>query len=191
MNQPSREPSVDLAIPFWRQIRWQLIIAFVLLAVIPVILIETITNTVSRSEAQTQVFNQLQSIADLKRDQIENWISDSTTALGFLLSGPVNDRLLAFIDTPTPTPDEQTQIDRLFSQAITSANASAKRSARFRSLFVYLPDGRIVAASDDALLGQTVARQPYFKPSLAADYVQPPYYAVGSNELVMIITHRL
>jgi anti-anti-sigma regulatory factor/HAMP domain-containing protein len=189
MDQRSREPSVDPAIPFWRQFRWQLIISFVLLAVVPVILIETITNTVSRSEAQAQIFNQLQSVADLKRDQIESWISDNTTALGFLLSGPVSERLIAF--TNTPTADEQAQIDRLLSQAITPVGATGKHATPFRSLFLYLPDGRIMAASDEVLLGQTVSRQPYFKSSMTADYIQPPYYAPGSNELVMIISHRL
>src|SRR5688500_6610934 len=111
MQAPSREPSVDLAIPFWRQFRWQLITAFVLLAVVPVILIQTATNTVSRSAAQAQVFNQLQSVADLKRDQIERWLSDSTMALTFLLSRPVSDQMIAFASMPTPTADEQAQID--------------------------------------------------------------------------------
>src|SRR5258706_11179092 len=191
MDQRSHEPSVAAAIPFWRQIRWQLIISFVLLAVVPVILIETITNTLSRGQARAQVLNQLQSVADIKRDQIATWISDSTTALGFLLSGPVSDRLIAFTNTPTPTADEQAQIDGVLSQAITPAGATGQHATRFRSLFLYLPDGRIIAASDDALLGRVVTRQPYFKPSLAADYVQPPYYALGSNELAMVVTRRL
>src|SRR3954451_16685137 len=113
--------SAPSAVPFWQQIRWQLIISFVLLAVVPVILIETISNTLSRNQARAQVFNQLESIADLNRDQIANWISDSTTALDFLLSAPVQDRLIAFTNTPAPTIDQQTQIDRLLLEAITPA----------------------------------------------------------------------
>jgi anti-anti-sigma regulatory factor/HAMP domain-containing protein len=179
------------AVPFWRQLRWQLIISFVLLAVLPVILIETISNTLSRNQAQAQVFNQLESIADLKRDQIMNWIGGSTAALGFLLSDPIRDRLITFTNTPTPTVNQQSQIDGLLRQAITPDGIAGAHATRFRSLFLYLPDGLIVAASDEALLDRIVNRQPYFKPSLTADYVQPPYYAPGSNELVMIITHRL
>lgn len=191
MDQLLREPSVTLAIPFWRQIRWQLIISFVLLAVVPVILIEMISNTLSRNQAQAQVFNQLESIADLKRDQIANWISGSTTALGFLLSDPVRNQLITFTNTPTPTADQQSQIDRLLGQAIRPDGLTGEHATRFRALFLYLPDGRIVAASEEAMIGRIVNRQPYFQPSLTADYVQPPYYAPGSNELVMVITHRL
>src|SRR5947208_1921781 len=103
MIDPVREVSTTLTVPFWRQIRWQLIISFVLLAVVPVILIETISNTLNRNQAQAQVFNQLESIADLKRDQIANWINGSTTALTFLLSSPIQERLIAFANIPTPT----------------------------------------------------------------------------------------
>lgn len=179
------------ALPFWRQIRWQLILSFVLLAVAPVILIGTISNTLSRNQAQAQVFNQLESIADLKRDQIADWIKSSTTALGFLLSDPVRDQLIEFTKLSTPTADQQSQIDDLLHQAIVPEGTAGLHATRFRSLFLYMPDGRIVAASDEALLDRLVNRQPYFQPSLAANYVQPPYYAPGSNELVMIITHRL
>jgi anti-anti-sigma regulatory factor/HAMP domain-containing protein len=191
MDEPFREPSTVSAIPFWRQFRWQLIIAFVLLAVVPIIVIETITNQLGRAATEAQIFNQLQSVADLKRDQIENWIRGSTTALSFLLSDPVRDRLIAFTRTTAPTADEQAGVDGLLSQAIMPASATAEYTTRFRNLFLYLPDGRIVAASDEALLGRVVVRQPYFKPSLAAEYVQPPYYAPGNKELVMVITHRL
>ena len=101
MHQQSHAPSVDLAIPFWRQFRWQHhgirgISSGTSHS------IEAATNTISRNGAQAQVFNQLQSVADLKRDQIESWISDSTTALTFLLSRPVSDQLIAFAGTPTP-----------------------------------------------------------------------------------------
>jgi anti-anti-sigma regulatory factor/HAMP domain-containing protein len=186
-----RGHNLSIAVPFWRQIRWQLIISFVLLAVVPVILIEAISNRLSRNQAQAQVFNQLESIADLKRDQIASWINGGTTALSFLLSDPIRDRLIAFTKIPTPTADQQLQIDGLLRQAIIPDDAAGVHASRFRSLFLYLPDGRIVAASDESLLDRLVNRQPYFEPSQSANYVQPPYYAPGSNELVMVITHRL
>src|SRR4051812_41668978 len=154
MDARSSHVSDTAAVPFWLQIRWQLIISFVLLAVIPVILIETISNTLSRNQAQAQVFNQLESIADLKRDQIGNWISGSTAALGFLLSDPIRDRLITFTNIPTPTMDQQLQVDGLLRQAIAPDGTTGANTTRFRSLFMYLPDGRIVAASDEPLVGR-------------------------------------
>ena len=107
------------------------------------------------------------------------------------MSDPVRNQLITFTNTPTPTADQQSQIDRLLGQAITPDGLAGEHATRFRTLFLYVPDGRIVAASEEAMIGRIVNRQPYFQPSLAADYVQPPYYAPGSNELVMVITHRL
>jgi anti-anti-sigma regulatory factor/HAMP domain-containing protein len=191
MAYGSYEQVVAPAVPFWRQIRWQLIAAFVLLAIIPAILIEAIGSSLSRNEAQAQIFHQLESVADLKRDQIEGWISGSTTALAFLASDPVRDRLIAYAKLSAPSADQQRAIDQLLSQAIAPASAADEHLTRFQNLFVYLPAGQIVAASDEALHGRTVVRQPYFKPSLTSEYIQPPYYAPGSNELIMIVTRRL
>lgn len=191
MPTVSSEPALNIAIPFWRQFRWRLVTAFVLLAVIPLILVEAATNTIHRSGARAQAFNQLQSVADLKRDQIEGWIGDSTAALGFLLSRPVNDQLVAFANTTAPTAQEQQQINELLSQAIIPPTTISEHATRFRSLFVYLPDGQVIAASDAAMLGRTVVRQPYFQPSQTAEYIQPPYYELSNNTLVMVVTKRL
>ncbi len=125
----------------------------------PVVLIEALTNTRTRDEIQAQVFNQLESVADIKRDQITSWISDSSMALGFLLSDPSQRSAHHVHMTPQPSEAAQAQIDGILSQAIAT---SAEQAPRFRSLFLYLPDGRVVAASDTELLGRILLRQPYF-----------------------------
>jgi anti-anti-sigma regulatory factor/HAMP domain-containing protein len=191
MDAPSYAPNGTAAIPLWRQFRWQLILAFVLLAVVPLVLVAAVTNTLSRRQAQAQIFRQLESIADLKRDQITGWINDSTAALNVFVSDPVRDQLIAFASVPAPAPNQQAQIDALLSQATTQSGTTARGTVHFRGLFLYTPDGHVVASSDAAQVGRVVARQPYFQPSLTSDHVQPPSYAIGSNELIMVITHRL
>jgi anti-anti-sigma regulatory factor/HAMP domain-containing protein len=191
MDARSLAPGGAAGLPLWRQFRWQLIIAFVLLALVPMVLVAVVTNTLSRRQAQAQIFRQLESIADLKHDQITGWLSDSTTALNLFISGPVREQLLAVAASTEADPGQQARINIFLSQATVLPGTSAGATVRFRSLFLYTPDGRVVAASDPAQVGRVVARQPYFRPSLANEYVQPPYYAIGSNELVMVITHRL
>jgi anti-anti-sigma regulatory factor/HAMP domain-containing protein len=191
MDSRSYGSNGTVALPKWRQFRWQLIIAFVLLAVVPVILVAAVTNTLSRRQAQAQIFSQLESIADLKRDQITGWLNDSTTALSVFVSDPVRDQLLAFASRPVSSPNERASIDALLSQATAQSGTVAQGTVRFRGLFLYTPDGHVVASSDAVQVGQIVARQPYFRSSLTSDSVQPPYYAIGSNELIMVITHRL
>ena len=65
------------ALPFWRRIRWNLILYFVVLAVIPVAVIVSLVVTQLQSQAQRQVTDQLDSVVTLKTQLIDQWLSDS------------------------------------------------------------------------------------------------------------------
>jgi anti-anti-sigma regulatory factor len=190
-NHAVQEPALSATLPFWRQIRWQLIVAFVVLAAVPVVVVAQITSTLTRDRLVAQGLNQLESIADLKRDHIASWLDDSTAALQLVASPSVHDDLIALAQTSAPSPELQTRISAILKHATTQPDAAGQSPVRFQSLFLYTPDGQVIAASDASLLGRLVTRQPYFTPSLGAEYVQPPYYAVGSNELIMVVTRRL
>jgi anti-anti-sigma regulatory factor len=189
-DRAAHEPALSAALPIWRQIRWQLIVAFVVLAVAPVVVVAQITSTLTRDRLVAQGLRQLESIADLKRDHIASWLDDSTAALQLLASPSVHDDLIVLAQTSAPSAELQTRISAILKHATAQPDAG-QSPFRFQNLFLYTPDGRIVAASDASLLGRLVTRQPYFTPSLGAEYVQPPFYAVGSNELVMVVTRRL
>jgi anti-anti-sigma regulatory factor len=190
-DRAAHEPALSATLPIWRQIRWQLIVAFVVLAVAPVVVVAQITSTLTRDRLVTQGLRQLESIADLKRDHIASWLDDSTAALQLLASPSVHDDLIGLAQISAPTTEQQTRISAILKHATTQPDAAGQSPIRFQSLFLYTPDGQVIAASDASLLGRLVTRQPYFTPSLGAEYVQPPYYAVGSNELIMVVTRRL
>jgi anti-anti-sigma regulatory factor/HAMP domain-containing protein len=191
MNTPSRESAHGVKLPVWRQIRWQLILAFVVLAVMPVVVVATITNRLTRDQLVTQAFRQLDSIAQLKQDQITSWIGDSSAGLRLLLSSDVHDDMVALIQTAPPSGTLQARVNAVLAEAINQGATTGRNSIRFRSLFLYTPEGLVIAASDPGFLYRVVTRQPYFSPSLQAEHVQPPYYEVGSTELVMVITQPL
>jgi anti-anti-sigma regulatory factor len=191
IDRVAHEPALSASLPIWRQIRWQLIVAFVVLAAAPVVVVAQITSTLTRDRLVTQGLRQLESIADLKRDHIASWLDDSTAALQLLASPSVHDDLVALAQPSAPSAELQTRISTILKHATTQPDAAGQSSVRFQSLFLYTSDGRVVAASDASLVGRLVTRQPYFAPSLGAEYVQPPYYAIGSNELIMVVTRRL
>lgn len=99
--------------------------------------------------------------------------------------------LRAFVAAPVQTGLEQADVNRLLKESSEAHTGAAETRPRFRTLFLYTLDGNIVAASDEAQIGRVVTRQPYFEPSKAEDYIQPPYYALGNNELTVVITPRL
>jgi signal transduction histidine kinase/DNA-binding response OmpR family regulator len=191
MRTLSRLISQGTHVSFWQGLRWQLSLAFICLAILPVGIVATITIPRTEAQVQQQVLNQLESVAQLKQNQLSRWLHDSQFALLFLLSGPTKERMIAFLATTTGQSDDGHDINALLRDAVNIHHYAAEDGLAFQTLSVYTPDGYVVAASDDALIGRTVTRQPYFLRSLREPYMQPPYYAVGSATLTMFVTQPI
>jgi len=171
------------SVPFWRQLRWNLIFYFVLLATLPVLSVTYVILLRTSAQATNQVYDQLDSVAELKNDQILHWLSEGKLILSALVSGPNQDRFTAFITAKTPTPQEQAELSNVLIEAV---------SARYFSrLFVYDTRGRVLASSDQADIGKMVDDQPYFEVSVYADYTQPPVADPTTGQMVMYMTRPL
>lgn len=190
MMQTSRitEPSpVTGNVQFWNQIRWRLTFAFMLLAVLPMVLVVSIivTNTIVQIRQQTLVG--LEAIAQLKQDQLERWVRDSQSALEQVPIGAhetmLNDSLAAAAAGEF-TQEEQRSLEELFSQAVNT-------SSIFNELFLYSPDGAILASSSPVQTGKLVVNQPYYAFDLTESSFQTPYYDLSVGGLTMVLTHVL
>ncbi|MGD8794984.1 MAG: cache domain-containing protein, partial [Anaerolineae bacterium] len=177
-------------IPFWRQIRWSLIFSSIILAVLPVALVVAVTVPRTTTQARTQVINQLSSIAELKTAQINTWLENSEATLHIALAGPdAEDRIVGFVASSLAAgpqyEQEQRDLNLLLRETVDAQDT-------FEEIFIYDASGRIVLASDEAQIGKVVTSQPYYQPSQQAkDHIQPPFYAVGSSDLVMFVTHSV
>ena len=201
-------------LPFYRQLRWNLILTYVALAILPVALVVSLTVTRLRQQAEEQVIRDLESLAVLQRNHVQSWLESGGLALDLFLSN-AEPRLAAFATPlpvsapisapetdsatdsastpPPPSPEslwaaEQNEINTLLAQAV---QARTGERAYFNELFVYDVEGNVLAASNPISVGKVVTRQPYFSSSVLANYVQSPYYAVGSADLNMLITRQL
>ena len=132
-DRAAHEPALSATLPIWRQIRWQLIVAFVVLAVAPVVVVAQITSTLTRDRLVTQGLRQLESIADLKRDHIASWLDDSTAALQLLASPSVHDDLIGLAQISAPTTEQQTRISAILKHATTQPDAAGQSPIRFQN----------------------------------------------------------
>lgn len=178
-------------IPIWQQLRWRLIASFVLLAVLPSVITGLWTSSLATGGTQERIVAQLESVADLKQRQIESWMSSSVAMLHLTSGGPIGDRIGALALEDAPTDAAVAEVGELLAGSIRRTSAADNGQPRFRAIFVYRPDGHVLAASDVRLVGRVVTRQPYFSASLEGDTIQPPYYALGTTDLAMVITTRL
>jgi hypothetical protein len=68
--------STQSALPFWRQLGSRLILAFILLGILPVLIVAVAILNRTGSQATDQVYNQLDSVTELKSDQILRWLDE-------------------------------------------------------------------------------------------------------------------
>jgi len=186
-NQKSDFKNPNTSIPAWRQLRWNLILFFVLLAVLPVTIAITVILVQASQQATDQVTDQLESIAELKRGQIVRWLEASQGVLTLFLAD--RNRVDQFVNFVVFSSPEAESVAR---QTLNNVLGEAvKAQPLFEEFFVYNTKGEILAASNPIQLGKIVTRQPYFSRSLKEPYVQPPYYALGTADLAMFITQPL
>ena len=171
------------SLPFWRQLRWNLIFYFVLLATLPVSIVTYVILVRTSAQATNQVYDQLDSVAELKNAQILRWLGEGQLILSPFVSGSNQDRFTAFITAKTPTPQEQADLNNILIDAV--------GTGYFNKLFVYNTGGRVLASSDPAEIGTTVDNQPYFEVSLYANYTQPPVIDPTTGQMVMYMTRPL
>jgi len=174
-------------IPFWRQFRFSLIIFFVILAVLPLGVVSFINISQQIEQAQSQVQEQLQSVVELKANQINLWLNQGTLSLNIILSNSRFEQLLVTsVTAPRVLSAEQNATLNRDIRAFVQSNPY------FEQFSVYSPDGIIILASNANDLGKFVTLQPYFRPSLTRrEYLQPPFYDVSTAELTLIATQQV
>lgn len=189
-NQKDAEPTLKTAtpqttLPFWQQLRWNLVLPFVLLAAAPVIIVTAIFIAQVNTQARGQMERQLGSIADLKRGQITGWLEDSQAVIRVFLADPARkNQFVALIASAAVETANQQALNDLLSNVV-------KAQPLLEELFVYNTKGEALASSDPTEIGKIMTAQPFFLNSLTGEYIQPPYYAVGSAQLTMLVTQPL
>jgi GAF domain-containing protein/HAMP domain-containing protein len=184
-------PGSVAAIPFWRRLRWTLIINFVLLAVVPLMVVVFVILDRANTQATEQVKRQLESIAELKGNQIGLWLEDSRAALKlFLANRLTRAQVLALLVESLS--DDGIAETQLIQNPISSAlEEMVPDQSLFEEVFVYNNKGLIVASSNAVQVGKLVTLQPYFAGSLSSDVIQTPYYDVSQGRLTMLVTTPL
>src|SRR5690349_2803450 len=84
-NTKTQQPEITQGkLPFWQQIVWNLAFAFAILAIIPVAVTTLVITPQLTEHEENKTVGQLSSVAELKIDQIERWLSDSEQAIELL-----------------------------------------------------------------------------------------------------------
>ena len=183
-NREVNAEDPELSLPFWRQLRSTLTLSFVFLVVLSVIVVLVVALTQMNLQTQKQAKHQLESIAELKHNEIVRWLEDSQAVLELFLATPNQRAALIALADAGMTGVERNSLNSLFEQ-------TAKAHPFFEEIFLYDIHGHILGSSDPIQIGKLVTTQPYFRNSLVRNYIQSPYYRTDKDTLTMVVTHPL
>jgi signal transduction histidine kinase len=183
----ARTESLSSRIPFWRKIRWNLIVYFLLLAVLPLSIVVAITLSQTSQQARQQVIAQYETVGELKHDQTLAWLQEGQLTLDLIVADTIRHGHFATLLADTSVYDPALQ-----QAANDILKDSLEAQALFEEFFLYDVNGRIMASSNEAHIGRRINRQPYFAPGLEADFIQAPFHETRtSHEFTMFITRPI
>src|SRR5579859_908685 len=104
---------------FWQQLRWNLGVYFLVLAILPVVVAQAITLSLTAQDGQSGVINQLQSVATLKSNQLQRWIQETQTTMDLILADPSHyTDIVNYVSSPDNTSTQQA-INALLQNVVT------------------------------------------------------------------------
>jgi anti-anti-sigma factor len=173
------------------RLRWQLLIAFVTLTVLPLVIVIPIVLQRMSAHAQEQVYNQLESVGELKHQQLLRWLRTSANEVEQAHALLPTAEAIRLVVEPRASAASATAVSNYLRQFTGDATDTTHAVKPFDLLLLYTPQGTVVAASDEVEIGKVVTQQPYFQASLHGPHTQQPFYAIGTNELALVITRPL
>lgn len=182
-TQPRRNP---LGVPrFTASIRARLLLAFVLIALLPVAGVSVTLALVGWQNGQQQAINQLESLARIKEAEIDTWADGLETDLDAVLSASqVMPRILMMFRAETQSESGVFWMRGHFQQEI-------EQTAQFTELFLVDLTGTVILSTDVAQEGGSHKDQAYFLEGLKGFYVELPVYSDAINQVSMVVARPI
>ncbi|HCR72190.1 MAG TPA: hypothetical protein DIW23_12150 [Anaerolineae bacterium] len=166
-------------------LRNRLLLAFILLAILPVLITGSVATTVSAQGLQDDVFDELESVAILKQNAIQDWLAVVQDNLGLIYEDRVaRQSIYALLeDTPnTYLGQNQLRFD------LATFNENTKY---FVEIFVMNMDGEILLSTDRLQEGKIQSSQNFFQEGLTKRFVAPPSYEVSLSSYSIVISEPI
>ena len=185
---------VILAVVLWRliwamrhgSIRNRLLFAFVLVAVLPLFLTGIISSLVSASNLETQVKEQLESVATLKEAEIVTWTERLVQGLGASLSRADQTHLATVFGDLEATP--AIVFSYSHNQLLDSFQFRMESARLFDEIFLLNQEGRVVVSTLASQEGKSFAGQAFFEEGLKQDFIARPLYAPSLGTFRILVS---
>ncbi len=166
-------------------LRNRLLLAFILLAILPVLITGSIATVISRQGLEDSVYNELESVAVLKQNAIKDWLNvvQNNLSLAF------QDRLIrqsvsALLEQETTMTLSQEQL-RL---ELVKFNSYTNY---YTEIFVMNRNGETVLSTNSIQEGKIQLNQNFFQEGMKGKFASPPIYEVSFSSYSILISEPI
>lgn len=165
-------------------IRLRLLIAFVLMALLPALLVGGVATAGGAWTGRERVERQLESVAILKAAQIQTWIRDLQDDLDTIQAEQPAD---VFAQVLEPQPADPTARQVAYDHLLDGLRRVIARTQKFEVLFLVNAQGQVILSTDAAQVGQNDSGAPYFQAGLKGNFITSPFYSTVLRRSMVIV----
>jgi GAF domain-containing protein/HAMP domain-containing protein len=167
-----------------RTIRARLVRLLTLLVLLPSLVFVVTSVIVGVRFGQQQAINQLDAVASLKQENIENWITGLKLDMILeLVPQPLGEHLDTMLSFASDSPEYQ----KAYSTQAARLKDTINLQNRFEEFFIMDTQGQVILSTDPSQEKKVFDYQPYFREGLKTVYISPPFYASASASSPSII----
>jgi signal transduction histidine kinase len=154
-----------------------LLIAFLSLAIVPLISISAVTTSRQYEHSREQILNQLTSVATLKEAEVKTWFNSLSPTIELLAADPrIRTSAGAMLNARSQT---------AASTQAALQDALGVRDGKFVELFMMDRQGLVTIATSSGRQGNSYDIQPFFQKGLYGPYTQSPFYSLAYDKMVV------
>jgi hypothetical protein len=168
-----------------RSLRTRLLITSIALVLIPVLITGIIATLISSQGLRNENFDQLESVATLKENQIQTWLQSLQTNLDLVLANPDS---LEAASTLIQDPSSENANAAHVRNTLIEYN---QRSRYFTEIFIMDLDGRVVISTSKDQEGKILKTQSFFHNGLLEPSVTPPSYELSLQNYSVVVSQPL
>jgi GAF domain-containing protein/HAMP domain-containing protein len=170
------QQKIPFSLSRFETIRTRLIVAFLAVALLPLIGISFIFLASGAQGGQEQAVNQLDTVASYKENALQSWASALKIELNNALLGENTiSNIQKFIQTPPASP-EAMQIRDVYNAIQERFVSQVRQSQYYEELFLLNMDGRVVLSTNNTQEGQIYADRDFFLVGQQSLYIEAPFY---------------
>ncbi|HAX68732.1 MAG TPA: hypothetical protein DCY14_03915, partial [Anaerolineae bacterium] len=163
-------------------LRNRLLLAFILLAIFPVLITGTVAGFISGRGLTTEAFNRLEAVSSLKENEIKTLLNVLQTSLDLVID---DQRTQQELNSVLQDNNAESQSKQDIRNEMAGFN---EKTGYFTEIFLMDLDGKIVVSTDIVQEGKIQLNQDFFKQGLLGSYISPPAYEVGLSNYSIVMT---